>query len=257
MGLNNTLQSVNQNALQLCLLALLILSFSGCSSKPAVSPEQQLESQWNTINNESVYSISSVRSFAKQAQAQQNWELVWKSQLLLCQSEQSISAKSLACDRALFAVNLLNNSDPLLFKTMLTRYLHLGDMGALTKAKKLVNTDQQQAQLWLAQNRIPNEELLSSIDRNSAEYAQYLYLQGKANNNLGLLEQSIEISKALNHLHKVAEVLFVKGKIEFQSGKLDAARRSSSESLLILDNLKSEEPYRLVKEWYDDRLPAR
>lgn len=257
MPLNITLQLVYQNASQLCLLTLLMVLISGCSSQPALSPEQQLQSQWNAINNDTVYSISSVRTFANQAQKQQNWELVWNSQLLLCQTEHSVSAKSLACDRALFAVNLLENSDSLLFQTMLARYLHLGDMAAITKAKRLASTDKQQAQLLLAQNKIPKKELLSSIDQNSAEYAQYLYLQGKADKHLDLLEQSIELSKALNHMHKAAEVLFVKAKIEFQSGALQSARQSSSESLLILDNLKSEEAYRVVKEWYDDRLPAR
>lgn len=257
MPINHRLQLVYINTLQLCLLTLFLILVSACSSKSAVSPEQLLQSQWNALINEPVYSISSVRAFSNQAQKQQNWQLVWKSQLLLCQSEYSVSSKSAACDRALFAANLLNDSDPLLFQTLLARYLHLGEMDALVKAKTLVSTDKQNAQLLLAQKQIPDDELLSSLDPNSAEYAQYLYLQGSRDDRIELLEQSILIFKALNHMHKAAEVLFVKAKLQFQTGALKGARRSTSESLLILDNLKDEEAYSVVKEWYNDRLPPR
>lgn len=246
-----------KNVLKLFFLAFSLILICACSSKPAPSPQQQLQSQWYAIAHRQDYSLSSVRIFAAQAQAQQNWQLVWKSQLLLCQTELSIVSKRLACDRAALAVNLLNDSDFLLFQTLLTRYLHLGDTQALNKAKTLATTDKHRAQVLLTQNQIPDKEMLISIERNSAEYAQYLYLQGKNDNRLELLELSVESFKALNQMHKVAEVLFVMAKIQLQMGAVENARKSGSESLLILDNLKNQEAYRVVKEWYDDRLPTR
>lgn len=257
MALSRTRHHVQKIAQLLCLLMCGSMFTSGCSSKPSIQPQQQkVELHLAEILSEQPVSLSSLRVVAKQAGFEQNWLVVWKSQLLLCQLESNIKAKYQACDRANYAVNLLADNRQLLYKTALTRYLQTQDKDALIEARRLADTNQEKAAVLLAEGEIPSRSLSASIPASSIQQAQLLYLRGKQNSDLIELSQALVLFKKHRQMHKAADTLFVIAQLQFEAGHLDNANISASESLLILDNLRSQEAFLHVKDWYDDRLSS-
>lgn len=248
---------MSSSGAQLTCLFLLLVFLAACSSKPPLTQQQQLQSDWQTLSQQSRLSTASLSAFSDQAQRQREWQLVWQSQLLLCQMYKQHTSKLRACDKALYAVNLLQPTETKLFQTQLIRYMHLNDLTALASAESLANTQLQKAQLLLAQDKIPSPTLVANINPQSSEYGQYLYLLGKRDNDVNALAGSVDLFNHHKQFSKAAEVLFLQAKLQFQVGDRHNALASASEALLILDNLENREAFNMVKEWYDARLSAR
>jgi hypothetical protein len=201
--------------------------------------------------------LGSFRAFSDQARSQQNWLMVWKSELLLCQLTPNTQLKQRACDRAHYAVNLLPDNQDYRFKTALTRYLHRLDDQALTQARLLASSNTQKAALWLAEGKIPSQTLIASIKANSIQQAQLFYLTGKDNSDLSQLTQAVALFKQNHQMHRAADSLFLLSQLHFEAGDTNSARKCASESLLILDGLNSKTAFQRVKDWFDDRLSTR
>lgn len=239
----------------LLLTALFIAACAGKSAEPPIS--NQLAQEWNNLVRSENININSLRSIASKATDIGKWHIVWQSRLLQCQYESNPEEKRKACLQAQLAANIYPHNNAMQFDTYLVSYQQFSDSISLRLAKEHAATQLQHLKLILAQQQMPPEKQFALLQKDSLDFAQLLYLQGKVEKDISKLQKAYDIFKREKQEHKVADTLFLLAKIHDDNNQRQEALAFISECLLILENINSAAAYQHAKEWYDDRLLAR
>jgi tetratricopeptide (TPR) repeat protein len=247
------LNPVYRSLYSLGVFFLTINLFTGCSISSDIASEDILKKRFNAIITSHPIEIPSLRHISKEAYFMQNWDIVWQSQLSLCQLEHIIYLKEHACEQAQYAVHALPYNKAFHFETALIIYLQRNDQEALKKARTLAQNKDQLAALFLSQGKIPEPSIVASIKPGSIQQGQLYYLLGKINEDTKFLDLASNIFTQHNQLHRSADALFLAAKLYLKKGDKQTALRKASKSLLLLSKLSNIEAYNHVKEWFDAR----
>lgn len=230
----------------------------GCSTQPKTlqTESAKIVESFAVLDKHNAQNLIKIKDISQQAKRLQMWELVAKSNIVLCQRITSEPPKYEACN-AVKAAQYLVDDTGVLFDIYLTLYGVFDDQRALENAMALKLNQSQKVRLALAQGMLPevvNESDLMPIDR-----AQLFYIRGKQNQNIETIEYAAELFTSLDMVQHAADAYFLSAQLYVKQNDakqdrsthtdVERALANAAKSYFLLQSIKNTEAQRHVKDW--------
>lgn len=232
---------------QVCCVFLFFLS--SCISNPDNNAEKlELVKQElaNILSSHNRGDVSKVHLLTKQLMHSKSWDSAFLGYQWLCQNAKELHSHY--C-RLMWSSANQNQNQNILFEAAATNYSLKKTPYWLEKSQLYAKSNIQKIILKTLQNtKLSNQEIVELSDY-PQHYAQALFLKGKSENSVVILQQAKNFFSQFENWEKVGDILLLSAKLSFTIDKKSQASRYFNEAILYYDLANASNKLEFAIHW--------